>query len=80
MSHLSFMSDDHLENCIRSVCKRYASIKKKSTLDDLYKNSIDPIKAFFDIKPNEISMEKYMYLEGNRQADKAEFKELNIKL
>ena len=67
---LTFMSDQHLFDCIYKLYKSYMRDKRDLNLKDLYKNKLDPIKAYFDMEFNEINLEKFIDIEAKRKADK----------
>lgn len=70
MSLLTFMTDEHLYKCIYKLYKAYIRDKRDLTLEDLYKNKLDPIKAYFDIEFNKISFKEFIDIEAKRKADK----------
>lgn len=70
MSLLTFMSDEHLYNCIYRLYTAYMRDKKELTLNDLYKNKLDPIKTYFDMKFNNLELDEFINIEAKRKADK----------
>lgn len=71
MAYLTFMSDEHLLNCIKFLYEKYEKAKSEFTIADFYSNQIDPIKLLFDIKFFGISEKEKITQEINRQIDKA---------
>ncbi|WP_162533893.1 Eco47II family restriction endonuclease [Clostridium baratii] len=70
MALLTFMSDEHLCSCIYRLYMAYMRDKRDLNLTDLYKNKLDPIKAYFDMEFNETSLEEFINIEAKRKADK----------
>lgn len=70
MSLLTFMSDKHLCDCIYKLYTAYIRDKRDLDLTDLYKNKLDPIKAYFDMEFNQINLEEFIDIEAKRKADK----------
>ena len=70
MALLTFISDQHLCNCICKLYSAYMRDKRDLALSDLYKNKLDPIKAYFDMEFNEISLDEFINIEAKRKADK----------
>lgn len=70
MALLEFMSDEHLCNCIYRLYVAYMRDKRDLNLADLYKNKLDPIKAYFDMEFNDIDLDKFIDIEAKRKADK----------
>lgn len=70
MALLKFISDEHLSNCIYRLYTAYMRDKRDLDLQDLYKNKLDPIKAYFDMEFNEIGLEEFIDIEAKRKADK----------
>lgn len=70
MAILTFMSDEHLLNCISDLYKAYMRDRRDLDLKDLYKNKLDPIKSYFDMEFNEINLEEFIDIEAKRKADK----------
>ncbi|MBU5316914.1 Eco47II family restriction endonuclease [Clostridium bornimense] len=71
MALLTFMSDKHLYSCIYRLYLAYMRAKRDLDLTDLYKNKLDPIKAYFDMEFNEINLEEFIDIEAKRKADKS---------
>lgn len=70
MALLNFISDQHLYDCISRLYKSYIRDKKELNLRDLYRNKLDPIKTYFDITFNEITLVEFIDTEAKRKADK----------
>lgn len=70
MSILPFLSDIHLYTCIDNLYNAYLRDKRDLKLKDLYKNKLDPIKTYFDIKFNDINLAEFIDIEAKRKADK----------
>ena len=70
MALLTFISDEHLFNCIYRLYSAYMRDKRDLDLTDLYKNKLDPIKAYFDMEFNETNLEEFIDIEAKRKADK----------
>ncbi|MGL5867983.1 Eco47II family restriction endonuclease [Clostridium chrysemydis] len=70
MALLTFMSDEHLCSCIYRLYMSYMRDKRDLDLSDLYKNKLDPIKAYFDMEFNETSLDEFIDIEAKRKADK----------
>lgn len=70
MPYLSFISDEDLFKCIGELHRVYENCKKEYTIDDFYKNKVDPIKFQFDMAFNEINEDAYIKAEITRQVDK----------
>lgn len=70
MALLTFISDKHLCNCICKLYNSYIRDKRDLDLTDLYKNKLDPIKAYFDMEFNGINLETFIDIEAKRKADK----------
>lgn len=69
--YLSYISDEHLLNCIGNLHNAYLKAKNKLSKKSLYSNKVDVIKLTFDSKFNEISEENLIEAEILRQIDKA---------
>lgn len=69
--YVSFITDDHMLQCIENLHKSYLKAKKKITKKSFYKNKVDTIKLTFDSKFNEIKEEKLVEAEILRQIDKS---------
>ena len=70
-NYLSFMSDEHLFNCIGYLFEKYEEAKAEYTIDNFYSNQIDPIKLLFDMKFFGITEEEKISQEISRQIDKS---------
>lgn len=71
MPILSFMSDEHLHKCIENLYNAYMNNKKDFTLEELYKNKLDPIKTFFDMQFNHLTLSEFIDNEAQRKKDKS---------
>lgn len=69
--YLSFISDEHLLNCIKNLHKSYLKAKANVSKKKFYKNKIDTIKLTFDAKFNDLDEETLIKTEINRQIDKS---------
>lgn len=69
--YLSFISDEHLLNCIENLHKSYLKAKANVSKKKFYKNKIDTIKLTFDSKFNDLNEETLIKTEINRQIDKS---------
>lgn len=69
--YLSFISDEHLLNCIENLHKSYLKAKANVSKKKFYKNKIDTIKLTFDAKFNDLDEETLIKTEINRQIDKS---------
>lgn len=69
--YLSFISDEHLLNCIENLHKSYLKAKANVSKKKFYKNKIDTIKLTFDSKFNDLDEETLIKTEINRQIDKS---------
>lgn len=70
MPYLSFISDADLFKCIGELYHVYENCQREFTLNDFYKNKVDPIKFQFDMAFNGISEDAYIKAEITRQVDK----------
>ena len=68
---LSFISDEHLLNCIENLHKSYLKAKANVSKKKFYNNKIDTIKLTFDAKFNDLNEETLIKTEINRQIDKS---------
>jgi len=71
VAYLSFMTDEHLFNCIKYLYDKYEDAKSEFTIEKFYSNQIDPIKLLFDIKLFGVTEEQKIIQEINRQIDKS---------
>ena len=69
--YLSFISDEHLLNCIENLHKSYLKAKANVSKKKFYNNKIDTIKLTFDAKFNDLNEEALIKTEINRQIDKS---------
>ena len=69
--YLSFISDEHLLNCIENLHKSYLKAKANVSKKKFYNNKIDTIKLTFDAKFNDLNEETLIKTEINRQIDKS---------
>ncbi len=69
--YVSFISDEHLLNCIDVLYNAYLKAKKNITKKSFYSNKVDTIKLTFDSKFNEIDESKLIDTELLRQMDKS---------
>lgn len=70
MPYVSFLSDQHILDCIDKLYQVYNQSNQNMTVDKFYKNRVDPIKFNFDSKFNNIHMKDYILAEIARQHDK----------
>lgn len=70
-SYLSYITDDHLINCIKDLHKSYLKAKRNITKLKFYKNKVDTIKLTFDSKFNNINEKELIETEILRQIDKS---------
>jgi len=70
-NYLSFMTDEHLFSCIEDLYSKYIEIQQEMDLNSFYRNKVDPIKFYFDMKFNDSqTIEDYLKFEIIRQNDK----------
>jgi hypothetical protein len=69
--YVSFISDDHLLDCIGNLNKAYLRAKNNITKKNFYSNKVDTIKLTFDAKFNNIDEESLIQSEILRQIDKS---------
>ncbi len=69
--YLSYITDEHLFNCIENLHKSYMKAKENVSKKKFYKNKIDTIKLTFDSKFNNLDEETLIKTEINRQIDKS---------
>lgn len=70
-NYLSYITDEHLFNCIKTLHNSYIKSKENISKKKFYKNKIDTIKLIFDAKFNEMDQESIIKTEINRQIDKS---------
>ncbi len=68
---VSFISDEHLINCIANLHKSYLRAKNNVTKRSFYANKIDTFKLTFDSRFNNISEGDLIQTEILRQIDKS---------
>lgn len=68
---LSYISDEHLLQCISNLHKSYINAKNKINKKQFYANKVDTFKLTFDSKFNEINEESLIESEMLRQIDKS---------
>lgn len=68
--YLSYISDQHLFDCISNLYDKYTTAKENFTQQKFYKNKIDIIKARFDQKFNDLDAENLIKAELVRQVDR----------
>lgn len=69
--YVTFITDEHLLNCIANLHKSYINAKNNITKKDFYSNKVDTIKLTFDAKFNNIDEESLIQSEILRQIDKS---------
>ncbi|MFN3802635.1 Eco47II family restriction endonuclease [Belliella pelovolcani] len=69
--YVTFVSDEHLLNCIGTLHASYVRAKAKISKKKFYVNKIDTIKLTFDSKFNGLSDEVIIETEMLRQIDKS---------
>ncbi len=69
--YVSFISDEHLINCIANLHKAYSKAKSNVTKKSFYSNKVDTIKLTFDAEFNGINEESLIQAEVLRQIDKS---------
>lgn len=69
--YVSFITDDHLLDCIGNLHKAYLRAKNNVTKKSFYTNKVDTIKLTFDSKFNDINEEDLIQSEILRQIDKS---------
>lgn len=69
--YVSFISDEHLLNCIGNLHNAYLRAKNNITKKSFYSNKVDTFKLTFDAKFNDISEEDLIQSEILRQIDKS---------
>lgn len=69
--YVSFITDEHLLECISNLHKAYLKAKSNVTKKNLYSNKVDTIKLTFDAKFNDINEESLIQSEVLRQIDKS---------
>jgi hypothetical protein len=69
--YVSFISDEHLLNCIGNLHNAYLKAKNNITKKNFYSNKVDIFKLTFDAKFNDIDEEKLIQSEILRQIDKS---------
>lgn len=69
--YVSFISDQHLLNCIENLHKAYLRAKNNVSKRSFYNNKVDTIKLTFDAKFNDINEDDLIQSEILRQIDKS---------
>ncbi|WP_291723558.1 Eco47II family restriction endonuclease [Bernardetia sp.] len=69
--YLSYISDEHLLNCIGNLHTAYLAAKNNISKKKFYSQKIDTIKLTFDSKFNEMDEETLIKAEIARQIDKS---------
>ncbi len=69
--YVSFISDEHMLNCIGNLHNSYLKAKNNLTKKSFYSNKIDTIKLTFDSMFNGLSEETLIEIEILRQIDKS---------
>jgi hypothetical protein len=69
--YVSFISDEHLINCIANLYIAYSKAKSNVTKKSFYINKVDTIKLTFDAEFNRIDEESLIQAEVLRQIDKS---------
>ena len=69
--YLSFISDEHLLQCVKNLHHSYLKAKRNISKKTFYKNKIDSIKLTFDSHFNELDESTLIKTEINRQIDKS---------
>jgi hypothetical protein len=69
--YVSFISDEHLINCIANLYMAYSKAKSNVTKKSFYINKVDTIKLTFDAEFNRIDEESLIQAEVLRQIDKS---------
>jgi len=67
---LTYISDEHLLNCIENLYNSYKSAKEDITQTKFYSNKVDIFKLIFDLNFNDLDEESLIEFEINRQVDK----------
>lgn len=69
--YLSYISDEHLFECIDNLHNSYLRAKSDVSKKKFYSNKIDTFKLTFDSKFNELDEKTLIKIEINRQIDKS---------
>lgn len=69
--YLTYISDNHLFECIRNLHRSYTKAKSDITKQKFYANKIDSIKFIFDSKFNNLDETNLIRTEILRQIDKS---------
>lgn len=69
--YLSYISDDHLLNCIKNLHRSYNQSKAEFTKTKFYSNKIDVIKLVCDSQFNSMEDDELIEVEILRQLDKS---------
>ena len=68
--YVSFVSDNHLIDCIKNLHQAYIKAKQNISKTTFYANKIDTIKLTFDAKFNAVDEDSLVKSEISRQMDK----------
>lgn len=68
--YLTFISDEHLLNCISNLYNSYVEAKSNISKQKFYKNKVDTVKLMFDAKFNSMNEKALIQSEIARQTDK----------
>ena len=69
--YISYVSDEHLLECIKNLHNSYLKAKNNVSKKSFYSNKVDTIKLTFDSKFNNINEESLIQTEILRQIDKS---------
>jgi hypothetical protein len=69
--YISYVSDEHLLECIKNLHNSYLKAKNNVSKKSFYSNKVDTIKLTFDSKFNNINEENLIQAEILRQIDKS---------
>lgn len=69
--YVSFISDQHLLNCIANLHQAYQRAKQNTSKQSFYRNKVDTIKLTFDAHFNSINENELIEAEILRQIDKS---------
>lgn len=70
-NYVSFVSDEHLLQCVANLYQAYQRAKQNTSKNSFYKNKVDTIKLTFDARFNGIDEEELIETEILRQIDKS---------
>ena len=69
--YVSFVSDEHLLQCIANLHQAYQRARQNTSKQTFYKNKVDTIKLTFDARFNGVGEEDLIEAEILRQIDKS---------